>query len=432
MVHAGEVLSAMGLARADNGAARGRGAEAVAPTARTRKFGLRQDEIIRTAVRLINLSGVRGMTIADVAAQLGIVPTAITYYFPSKDELVAACFSRSIDTFETLIAEAAGGQTPEDRLRRLVRTFFELRRQIALGTRDEIAVFDDLRAQNDPQLGDAYVAMFRRARSLLDTPTTSRKGRAALNARTHLILSQLFWAVVWLKRYSPDAYPRAAERMLDILENGLGVAGEAAAVSEPLQVDRARQGDAVRETFLHAATELINEQGYHGASAEKISARLNVTKGAFYHHIDAKDDLVAACFHRTVEIVQGAQRAAVDLGGAGWEQLRLSATALVDCQISGDVPLLRTSALNSVPARMKSGLMADFAQVSLTFGAMICDGIADGSVRPVDSFIAAEMITAMINAAAELEFWAQGLRQGGAVEVFVSPLLNAVGVSYEA
>ena len=35
----------------------------------------------------------------------------------------------------------------------------------------------------------------------------------------------------------------------------------------------------------------MNEHGYLGASVQKISERLNVTKGAFYHHIEAKDDL---------------------------------------------------------------------------------------------------------------------------------------------
>ena len=39
-----------------------------------------------------------------------------------------------------------------------------------------------------------------------------------------------------------------------------------------------------QEAFLRAATQLINAHGYSGASVERISAELNVTKGAFYHH----------------------------------------------------------------------------------------------------------------------------------------------------
>ena len=61
-----------------------------------------------------------------------------------------------------------------------------------------------------------------------------------------------------------------------------------------------------REDFLQSATMLINDQGYVGASVERISAALNVTKGSFYHHLNTKDELVAACFHRSVDIIMSA------------------------------------------------------------------------------------------------------------------------------
>ena len=53
--------------------------------------------------------------------------------------------------------------------------------------------------------------------------------------------------------------------------------------------------------FLLAATRLINELGYRGASVQRIASELNVTKGSFYHHLDAKDDLVAACYRRSFD-----------------------------------------------------------------------------------------------------------------------------------
>jgi AcrR family transcriptional regulator len=67
-------------------------------------------------------------------------------------------------------------------------------------------------------------------------------------------------------------------------------------------------------------TELVNDQGYHGASVDKIAARLNVTKGSFYHHNDTKDDLVASCFERSFTIVRGAQKTAAgeEWLGDGW------------------------------------------------------------------------------------------------------------------
>ncbi len=64
------------------------------------------------------------------------------------------------------------------------------------------------------------------------------------------------------------------------------------------------QQSAAQETFLIAATRLINERGYRGASVEKISERLNVTKGSFYYHHDTKDDLVVACFKRSFDTMR--------------------------------------------------------------------------------------------------------------------------------
>ena len=70
--------------------------------------------------------------------------------------------------------------------------------------------------------------------------------------------------------------------------------------------------------FLLAATRLINELGYRGASVQRIAAELNVTKGSFYHHLDAKDDLVIACYRRSFDTISDAQRLAEV--GRGYEE----------------------------------------------------------------------------------------------------------------
>eukprot|EP01036_Dinobryon_divergens_P048208 gene48208-64682_t len=74
------------------------------------------------------------------------------------------------------------------------------------------------------------------------------------------------------------------------------------------------------EAFLRAATFLVNEQGYRGASVDKISARLKVTKGSFYHHHDTKQDLIAACFARSLAVQRQAFQLAVASAGSGWER----------------------------------------------------------------------------------------------------------------
>ncbi|PMZ30528.1 TetR/AcrR family transcriptional regulator, partial [Pseudomonas sp. GW247-3R2A] len=85
-------------------------------------------------------------------------------------------------------------------------------------------------------------------------------------------------------------YPRVEERLMDVFAHG--IAGPNARWSPEL-IDLAHdEPEPGREAFLLAATRLINQLGYRGASVQKIASELNVTKGSFYHHLDAKDDLV--------------------------------------------------------------------------------------------------------------------------------------------
>ncbi|HUZ12288.1 MAG TPA: TetR/AcrR family transcriptional regulator [Caulobacteraceae bacterium] len=397
---------------------------------RTQKYRLRQAQIVRSAVAHINGKGVRGMTLADVAAGLGMVPTGVIYYFASKEELAAACFLKTLEAYDGLIAEAERGRDRAERVGRLVRGYVARARDVALGAAEPLAVFNDVRALDDPGVNAAYTAMFRRARDLLGPMGEDDAARQGCNAAAHLILSQLFWSVVWLPRYDPQDYERAGERMLDILERGLGTPGVAwAPRPTPGFAGDAPREDVSRETFLRAATQIINEEGYRGASVEKISARLNVTKGSFYHHIEAKDDLVVACFRRTAEVMRRAQRTAGQGAKDGWSRLGAAAAWLVEQQVAGDTPLLRTSALTSAPPAIRADLLAEFDRISLAFASMISDGVADGSLRAVDPNIAAQLVTAMINAGAELQYWAPRLSPDAAIHSYVRALFQGVGAT---
>jgi AcrR family transcriptional regulator len=192
----------------------------------THKFHQRRDTIVRAAVEVLNQKGVRGMTLADVAAKLDLVPTAVMYYFHKKEELAAACFHKAI-------AQAQRGRSAREALELFIRGYFEFRRQVTAGEADQIAVYNDVRAVQDPGVGIAYTQMFRNARSLLlKSPEIAALPRMDCNARTHLLLAQLFWSVVWVPRYYVDDYPsRARQRRLATAS----AAGVRAAAGGPLE-----------------------------------------------------------------------------------------------------------------------------------------------------------------------------------------------------
>ncbi|WP_304172271.1 TetR/AcrR family transcriptional regulator [Phenylobacterium aquaticum] len=397
----------------------------------TDRFEKKREAILDAATEILNREGVKGLTLGVAAAAVGLSTTSVTYYFKRKDDLAAACLMRGIDWLCAAADEAMAQPTPAQRLKKLLELRLERLRLTAVGEAPALPSLADVRALNNPrraEVVEAFMAGFRKVRALFEAPELAWLGRGRRTARTHMLLEQLFWAAAWLPKYDPEDYPRICERMYDILIGGFAAPGaEWAPIPAPLAELAAGEGqENGRETFLLAATRLINARGYKGASVDKISAELNVTKGSFYHHHDAKDDLVVACFDRTFEVMRRVQRLAMALPGDQWTKLSSAAAALTEYQLSEFGPLLRTSALSALPEAIREEQVAHSNRVSDRFASMISDGIAEGSIRPVDPAIAAQMLNATLNAGAELAFWVPGVTQKAAPSVFARPLLMGV------
>jgi AcrR family transcriptional regulator len=155
---------------------------------------------------------------------------------------------------------------------------------------------------------------------------------------------------------------------------------------------------------------------------DKISARLKVTKGSFYHHHDNKDELISACFERTFAVVRRAQELAADSRGSGWQRLCAACSALVRYQLSPDGPLLRVSAWSALPEPARSETLLTLNRVAERFANLIVEGMMDGSIRVLDQSIAAQLVSGMINAAAEIERWVPGVNEENAADLYARPL----------
>ena len=406
--------------------------------AQTARYERKREAILDAAAALFNLHGLAGITLADVAQSVGLIMTSVTYYYRRKEDLAAACLMRSIATLDAMLDKAAAEPSPAARLTRLLELHFAHRADIAEGRVAGDVNFWDMRALSGPATEPpkaAFVALFRRVRTLLrDGPQdggtaghTFDPSRAGQNARAHLVLTAVIHSKAWVTRYEAADYPRAAARMADILIHGLAAPGRAwSPGAVRLTPPRSDGGEVSRSSFLRAATELLNENGYHGTSVDRISARLNVTKGSFYHHNDTKDDLVAACFEQTFTVIRRAHAAGMAGQGDGWSRLCSITAALLGHQFSPDGPLLRLSALSATTDNLRLGLIATNARLSEKMAGLISDGIADGSMRPVDAAIAADLVTGMVNASVELAYWSAETTMQNAAERFAKPLLVGV------
>ena len=397
----------------------------------TDRFERKREAILDAATRILNRKGIKGLTLGDTAAAVDLSTTSVTYYFRKKDDLAAAAIARGIETLHDMAEAAVSAPTPAERLRLFMTSYLTRVRLAASGAAAPLPIITELLALGSPrreEVAQVYGRLFRKVRQIFDHPDHAWMSRGRRTARTRMLLEQVFWGASWLAKYDPEDFERIGERLVDILLHGVAGGGAtwAPAVIAQTQLAPGEGAEAARETFLLAATRLINRRGYRGASVDKISAALNVTKGSFYHHIEAKDELVVGCFERTFEVMRLAQRLAMDLPGSQWDRLSACAAALAEFQLSDHGPLLRTSALTALPEQMRQIMVEHSNRVSDRFASMISDGITEGTMRPVDPSIAAQMLNATLNACADLGYLVPDVRPKAAASVFVRPLLMGV------
>lgn len=402
-------------------------AEADAPSRAPDRFDRRRADIVSAAIPILNSLGVKGMRLTEVAERIGLRSTGVTYYFPRKEELAVACFESGLAVFHDLLNAAEREPDIHGRVRRLVTDFLERDSAVRRGEATPLASFGSMHALETPHLErvrDGYRAMFRRVRALFEGAELAGLRKIERSMRALALLEQLYWANAWLGDYDTDDVPRIADRMNDIIANGIAGAD---APFEPadLGLDAQAAAEPGKESFLLAATRQINAHGYRGASVDRISASLNVTKGAFYHYNDAKDDLVAACFKRSFRIMRDAQRLARGEGKSEWVRLATAVASLIRFQLSAQGPLLRTSVLSSMPQEHQLEFLNLSYRSGRKFAAMVSDAISEGTARPVDPVIASHLLSAAINAASDLRQW-QDVEQEMDPLTYARPLLTGL------
>ena len=403
-------------------------AATAAPTARYEK---KRETILAAAASLFNADGIKGATLAAIAASVGLVTTSITYYYRKKEHLATACFLRAIAARQALVASAAAQASVAARVACYLDQQAQWLARIDSGAAPALILFNDIRALPDQQAAQVYAAynqLFRQLRALLSGPQTATLDREALNARAHLLLSVANAMGGWMLRYEADEYPRVARRVTDLLLHGVAAAGQGwpdeptlAALDLP---EPPPPADASADAFLRAATELVNEQGYRGASVERISARLQLTKGAFYHHHDTKLDVISACFERSFAVQRHVLRAAESAAGTGWQRSCAATRMLLRYQLSAQGPLLRSTALSALPGLAhREQVQRTQQRLTERLVSVLVDGLVDGSVRAQDLAVAAPVLASAINAAAELRRWVPGTSADNVTRLYARPAL---------
>src|SRR2546423_11521774 len=93
---------------------------------------------------------------------------------------------------------------------------------------------------------------------------------------------------------------------------------------------RSPKWEARRQTIIDTSARLFARQGYHATGIAELCAANDLGKGALYHYIGSKEEILAAIHDRVMDEVMAAAQPAAESGGFPSGQLAQPGDALLD------------------------------------------------------------------------------------------------------
>jgi AcrR family transcriptional regulator len=157
-------------------------------------------------------------------------------------------------------------------------------------------------------------------------------------------------------------------------------------------LDRREQYRLRKTALLKMAARAFNETSYYTTTLDDLAKRLNVTKPTLYYYVKSKDDILFECQNIAFEYIKGALAEAENSDKSGMEKLQhfLARYARMMTEDSGAC-LIRTG-LKPLKPESREKLKAFAKRLDAALRGIVEAGIADGSIRPCNSRLAANAI----------------------------------------
>ncbi|MDQ0464857.1 AcrR family transcriptional regulator [Caulobacter ginsengisoli] len=364
------------------------------------KRAARLDALLEGAAREFNARGLAGASLSRIARSVGLTRAALYYYVKDREALALLAYQRSC---ERMAQDLALAEAAEDGLGAVTAY---LRAALA-PDRPATAVLSELDALAEPgrtAVAGVHAANVERLRALI------RRGIADGSIRpcddeviAQALVGAVSWAPLseaWVEGDHTAFRARGADTLVDMVTLGQAADPSQAFVSPvaieqffprpPNAFDREAMSGAKLEQVLMTASQLFNRRGVAGVSLDDIAAALGATKGAVYHYLDNKTELVVRCYERAFDLYERFAKAG-EAGRNGLEQGLISLRLNVLAHASGLAPLIQMAGADALPAKARRDLQRRARALQVHFHGLARQGLADGSHRPMDFDTAAEI-----------------------------------------
>ncbi|WP_396272154.1 TetR/AcrR family transcriptional regulator [Hyphomonas sp.] len=146
-------------------------------------------------------------------------------------------------------------------------------------------------------------------------------------------------------------------------------------------VFRTRQRELKVQALVAVASVMFNKQGYDGLSLSEVASELGITKQALYYYASSKEDLLFKCYVRALDLAEAAYDYADETGKTGLEKVG----QFVKFHLNPDAEQYAIlDNLGALTEDHRKAISARAKALEQRMRGFIKEGIADGSVAPVD------------------------------------------------
>ena len=390
------------------------------PFNRTTQHDAKRAAILSQAAKLFNYKGSRATTLRDIAESLGLTKTSLYYYVKTKEELIYQCYMAALEHHHHHLDEIEKKHSSAmARASAFFLQHFDSWLAAQEGRGPHIAALLEiaaLKGAHREEVEARYIAMFKRLRQYIREGIADGSLRQCEpTATTRAILGSVDWTFFWLHSIPPEQVTDTAKQALNILAHGIyGGEGEYRPINHRYESEKSthlqgfnrdEQNRLKQEAFFKTGTWFFNKQGFNGTSLDEIAEHLKVSKGAFYYHIKNKEDLLFNCYIRSLDIIRKIHAQAARYRGTGLEKAELTCQGTFYAQNSDEGPLIRYNTITALPMERRLQILKLTDEANERFGDFLREGMQDGSVRPISTFVTQHLIAGAINASMDISLW---------------------------